>query len=133
MSMKTVIQNFAKDLKKTMHTTESLFDLITAYLPKFEENATLKYDKLADITTTGKSWTPDDKYSYYLIVVNLAGYCLTSVLPKDKVGSPVIISAYLNSEYNAGLNISTSTSDLKYTLAKVGFGNIQGVEIRGIY
>lgn len=43
MSMKTVIQNFAKDLKKTMHTTESLFDLITAYLPKFEDNADITF------------------------------------------------------------------------------------------
>ena len=56
MSMKTVIQNFAKDLKKTMHTTESLFDLITAYLPKFEDNAT-DNTPIWKITTDGsKTW-----------------------------------------------------------------------------
>ena len=43
MSMKTVIQNFAKEFKVSMHTYESFFDLLSRYLPKFEESAGVNY------------------------------------------------------------------------------------------
>lgn len=136
MSMKTIIQNFAKELKVSMHTYESFFDLLSRYLPKFEESASAdgsNSDKLADITTTAKTWTPDDKYKYYLIVINVSGYVETYYLPKDKVGSPVIVDCYLNDDYHAGFNVDTSATGLKYTASIKGFGSVQSAEIRGIY
>ena len=39
MSLKTVFQNFAKDLKGTMHTTEAVIDLVDRYMPDFIDNA----------------------------------------------------------------------------------------------
>ena len=52
MSLKTVFQNFAKDLKGTMHTTEAVVDLIDRYMPDFIDNSEGGSSASADYSTT---------------------------------------------------------------------------------